>query len=124
MKQVLYLLFIVLLLFSFTSTQPNQEGNNPNQNPNQSGTNNQNPDNNPNQGGNQDQQNKADTQNQKENEPNCNENKNNPQCLKEESAKLYEEIKSGVPEFFNDMKNNSEIFSQLDSQQQNGKLNE
>ena len=177
MKQVVYLLLIALLLFSFTSTQPSQGENNQNQNPdgnqipnqnnttnqepnnnpnpndnknqnqnenqnqnpnqnsepnpNQNNTDNQIPNNNPNQGGNQDpnqnqngNQNQTEPQNPKENEINCNENKNNPQCLKEESTKLYEEMKSAVPEFFKDMKNNSEIFSQLDTQQQNGKLDE
>ena len=127
-KVVLIFLIIVLLVFPFTLEQQGQQENNQNQNqdPNNS-QNNQNEGQNPG----ENNQNQNESQNQNENQKpndeqdssvNCNENKNNPKCLKEESTKLYEEMKSEVPGFIQDMKNNSEIFSQLDSQQKMDKL--
>ena len=43
----------------------------------------------------------------------CNENKNNPYCLKEELEHVFEELKLNIPLFMNNMKNDSDPFSQL-----------
>ena len=53
---------------------------------------------------------------------NCNENKNHPSCLKEDSNQIFKEMKSNVPEFTNNIQNQTDSFSQLNSQQQIDKL--
>ena len=134
MKQVIYLLLLSILFISpifsrHLQSKDNQGGNNQNQNnPNQNQDQN-NPNqnqNNPNQ--NQDQNNPNQNQNNpnqnQETSVNCNENKNHPSCLKEDSNQILEEMKSNVPDFMNNMKNQSNSFSQLNSEKQMDKLKE
>lgn len=114
MKQVIYLLLFTILFISpifgrHLEEKGNQGQNNQNQNAN-----------NQNQNQNQ-EQNKNQDQNQ-ESSVNCNENKNHPSCLKEDSNHIIDEMKSNVPNFIKTMQNQTDSFSQLNSQQQIDKL--
>ena len=49
---------------------------------------------------------------------NCKENKNHPNCLNEELEQIFEELKSIISLFMNNMKNTTDSFSQLKPQEQ------
>ena len=71
------------------------------------------------------QNDKGDMAQQQEN-INCNDDKNrqNPQCLKSESNQILDEMKTNMPGFINEMKNQAETFSKLNSTEQNTFLQE
>ena len=126
MKQAIYILLFITILISHISgrnLQQTQENNNQNENNQNNQNQNQN-----NQGQNQNQNNQNQNQNNQnqnqESSVNCNENKNHPSCLKEDSNQIFEEMKSSVPDFINNMRNQSDSFSQLNNEEQMGKLNE
>ena len=125
MKQAIYILLFITILISHISgrnLQQTQENNNQNENNQNNQNQNQN-----NQGQNQNQNNQNQNQNNQnqnqESSVNCNENKNHPSCLKEDSNQIFEEMKSSVPDFINNMRNQSDSFSQLNNEEQMDKLN-
>ena len=71
------------------------------------------------------QGNKEDMSQQQEN-INCNDdnNRQNPQCLKGETTQILDEMKTNMPGFINEMKNQTETFSKLNQSEQNAFLKE
>lgn len=61
--------------------------------------------------------------NQQNNSINCNENRQNPQCLKEDSSKIYKEMKSNMPGNIEAIQNKSENFAEKSSTEQMTELN-
>ena len=66
------------------------------------------------------QGNKEDMSQQQEN-INCNDdnNRQSPQCLKGETTQILDEMKTNMPGFINEMKNQAETFSKLNPTEQN-----
>jgi len=71
------------------------------------------------------QGNKEDMSQQQEN-INCNDdnNRQSPQCLKGETTQILDEMKTNMPGFINEMKNQAETFSKLNQSEQNAFLKE
>ena len=131
MKKIINFLIIIYLLIPPLNGQKGQKGpqkqnrgkNVHNYIENPSNSQNENPNNSQNKYPNNNQNmNQNNIQNKRTNNLNsllnCKENKNHPNCLKEELEQIYEELKSIISLFINNMKNTTDSFSQLKPQEQ------